>query len=507
MSYRYLLGAACIALSAGCATAQDPSPTPPQLSLAALEEIILAGDDRLFIAGFNDCQMDVLQDTLSDDVVMVHDQAGRTSGLEAFLVPVRANICSGEGPKPLRRLDPDATEIYPLYENGELYGALQVGRHSFYLKESDAEPFLTNRARFVTEWTLASGAWQVKTAYSYDHMNPTENHPIDTDVLQAGFDQQDTIEFMMQAHLVKAQSVAIIRNGRLAEVRNFGEQSAGVPVSLDTMFNAASLAKPVSALVALKLIDAGKLGLDETLAPYDLDPDIADEPEAQRATVRHVLSHSSGLPNWRYLSEENQLAFGFEPGEGFDYSGEGFEWLRRAIEAKTGRSLESLAAEYVFGPAGMRSTSYIFPTGDAAALVADRYDESGQQIETVPHIVANAAANLITTAEDYGRFVAYVMSGADLDAALADEMFEGQIEQSEFFEFALGWQKTRGTDFTAFQHSGSDPGVRSLALFWPDSGDGIVILSNSDGALQTWQKIITELYGARGWDVLKANGR
>eukprot|EP00903_Cladosiphon_okamuranus_P003411 g3409.t1 len=481
--------------------------TASQIALADLEQLILAGDDRLFEAGFNRCELATLQATLSNDVVMVHDQAGRTEGLEDFLAPVRANICSGEGPKPLRQLDPDATEIYPLFENGTLYGALQLGRHSFYLKEGDAEPYLTNRARFVTEWELVAGAWQVKTAYSYDHMNPGENHPIDADVLQGGFDQQDTIEFMMQAHNVKAQAIAIVRDGHLAEVRNFGFQSDGVPVSMDTVFNVASLAKPISALVALKLVDAGMLDLDEPLAPYHLDDEIADAPESQRVTLRHVLSHSSGLPNWRYLEDDNTLAFGFEPGEGFEYSGEGFEWLRRAIEAKTNRSLESLAAEYVFEPARMGATSYVLSTGADALRVADRYDASGARIEFTPHTDANAAANLLTTAEDYGRFVAYVMSGAGLNPSLASEMLSGQIEQSDYFEFALGWQKTRNTNHTAFQHSGSDPGVRSLALFWPESGDAVVILSNSDGALQTWQKIITELYGARGWEVLKANGR
>ena len=223
-------------------------------------------------------------------------------------------------------------------------------------------------------------------------------------------------------------------------------------------------------------------------------------------TTWHILTHSSGLPNWRYLTDEGKLAFISDPGEKWEYSGEGFEWLRRAVEAKTGRSLEALAKELVFEPAGMTSTSYLYPDKEEYRL-AHRYDENGRAHKTTPHNSANAAANLITTAGDYGRFLAYIYAGAGLREPLKQHMITPQIKQSAKMDFGLGWSILNLEDGIVLQHSGSDPGVRSLALLWPQTGDGIVLMSNSDGAIPTWQLILTEHFGDKGWEILKANGR
>jgi hypothetical protein len=86
-------------------------------------------------------------------------------------------------------------------------------------------------------------------------------------------------------------------------------------------------------------------------------------------------------------------------------------------------------------------------------------------------------------------------------------MITPQIKQSAKMDFGLGWSILNLEDGIVLQHSGSDPGVRSLALLWPQTGDGIVLMSNSDGAIPTWQLILTEHFGDKGWEILKANGR
>ena len=147
---------------------------------------------------------------------------------------------------------------------------------------------------------------------------------------------------LMNEALVPGASLAIIRGGRIAEVVSCGVRHSRSPLSVDenTVFDAASLSKPIFAQVVLQLVDQGKLTLD-TLLVNQLAGYIANDPRASSISVAHALSHSSGLPNWRSL--EHPLRTYFSPGERFSYSGEGFLYLQRVVEAVTGEPLEGLA--------------------------------------------------------------------------------------------------------------------------------------------------------------------
>lgn len=482
--------------------------TPPDTP-RELRAQILAADSVLFDDIFNRCDLDLVEAITTDDVTMIHDQAGVDEGREAFVIPIRENICSGSPVKPLRYPDSHTMEIFPLYENGELYGAIQRGRHSFYLREGedDDAPRLTNRARFVHLWALSETGWRLQTALSFDHMNPSENHPLDMDVLLAGFDRGDDIDFMMEALGITGLSLAVIEDGRVSEVRGFGRQAEGRPVGIDTIFNVASLTKPVTALVALRLATEGRWDLDRPLAGFHLDPEIADAPEAGQVTSRHVLSHTTGLPNWRYLAESGRLAFDFAPGTQYQYSGEGFEWLRQALEAATGESLEALAQDLVFAPAGMTDTSYLFPQAEADR-VAVRHVEDGEPLSVEPHTQANGAANLTSTAADYARFMVWLMDGAGLPEPLAQSLFANQLPEDYGTAFGLGWSlmpDLPGGE-TAFTHTGGDPGIKALAVGLTGSRRGLVILSNSDNAIPAWSGILSEMWGETG-DAIVARAR
>jgi CubicO group peptidase (beta-lactamase class C family) len=149
---------------------------------------------------------------------------------------------------------------------------------------------------------------------------------------------EEQIPKLMRTADIPGLSIAVVRDGRLSWSGAFGVRSRDTlrPVNEQTMFEAASLSKTVTAVAALKLVEQGRLSLDRPLAEYLPYPRLAGDDRYRKLTARHVLTHTTGLPNWG-----NEFLRG--PGELFGYSGEGFLYLGRSIAAITGMSLDELA--------------------------------------------------------------------------------------------------------------------------------------------------------------------
>ncbi|MBR0688426.1 beta-lactamase family protein [Bradyrhizobium manausense] len=139
------------------------------------------------------------------------------------------------------------------------------------------------------------------------------------------------LEQLLRDGRVPGLSFAVIHAGKIVETRALGvrDVSTGTPVDENTIFEAASLSKPVFAYAVLQLVDDGMLSLDKPLSTYVPDF-VGDDARAASITVHNVLRQSSGLPNWR--SSTIPLKTYFPPGERFSYSGEGFVWLQRVVE-------------------------------------------------------------------------------------------------------------------------------------------------------------------------------
>lgn len=128
-------------------------------------------DSLLFDAGFNNCDIANLENIVSEDLEFYHDQGGLTTNKEDFLKNVRNNICSSPNKKPIRKLDLESLQVYPLYQNGTLYGAIQKGQHNFFIREPEKELYQTSTALFIHVWVLENGEWKLKRVLSYDHKN------------------------------------------------------------------------------------------------------------------------------------------------------------------------------------------------------------------------------------------------------------------------------------------------------------------------------------------------
>lgn len=294
---------------------------------------------------------------------------------------------------------------------------------------------------------------------------------------------------------VPAVGIGIIRDGQLKEVKVCGELTKGAPAPYDTIFNVASLTKPVVTLTTLRLVSAGKWDLDEPLAKYWVDPDVAGDPRHAKLTTRHVLSHQTGFANWRWLEETKKLRFQFEPGTQFQYSGEGFEYLRRALEKKFKQPLAQLAQANVLSPAGMADTQFAWGQRTDASRFARWHDKDGNNTYT-DHVIktANAADNLLTTVEDYGRFGAWILGGAGLSPALFDAMIKPHAAMKNGSSMGLGWEILGDlpNGELALIHTGADRGVHALIMLLPKSKQGLVILTNGDNGYRVYGKLVTE---------------
>lgn len=168
MIHRLILAIVFAVLSVSCATAQLSSND-------SLFTELKKQDSLFFERGFNQCDFEYMEFHITDDINFYHDQAGYQDR-NIFLEKMRKNICSNPGQKPIRKVDENSLQVFPLYSNGKLYGAIQSGTHHFYLR-SEKEEVWTGKARFTHTWLLESGIWRLSVVLSYDHQDSQPPQP------------------------------------------------------------------------------------------------------------------------------------------------------------------------------------------------------------------------------------------------------------------------------------------------------------------------------------------
>ena len=315
---------------------------------------------------------------------------------------------------------------------------------------------------------------------------------------------------------VPGASLVLLRGGQLAGSAHCGVLQAGhaAAVRAETVFEAASMSKPVFAYLVLQQVQRGRLDLDRPVMQY-LPHERFKPPQAwQRLiTARMLLTHRSGLPNWRPEVDEatHRLRIASKPGERFNYSGEGFAYLQRMLEQITGEPLQTLAERELFRPLGMTHSGFVL-TPRLDALRARGHDAQGQALPPSHYTEANAAYTLFCSAEDYARFLTELLNTDrsathSLSAPVLQAMLAHQTETEDRAPIAragqasgmavfwgLGW----GINTTASQgdiayHSGTNSsGFRSYSQFSPSRRSGLVVMSNGLAGNTLWQRIVAQ---------------
>ena len=312
-------------------------------------------------------------------------------------------------------------------------------------------------------------------------------------------DLQAIVERQARDHGVCAVSYATVHAGKLARSGGAsGCVGTSVPTE-DSIFQAASLSKPVFAYAVLKLAEDGMLSLDAPLVSYlprgyshIQNPfafgqlpirDLVVAPELGSVTARMVLNHTSGLPNW----SSDPLAFDFAPGTGWQYSGEGFMLLQRVIEELAGEKLDDLMRRRVFDPLEMSNTAFRLQPQFAGRVVPGLSSSGRPQHVDISEAIA--PVSLHTTARDYAKFLAALM--ADPRAVQLIVETPVSVVPKLGLGWGLGWGVERGENEAFIWQWGNNPGYRAFVMASTSSGDAVVLLTGSENGLAMAEPVVT----------------
>ena len=343
---------------------------------------------------------------------------------------------------------------------------------------------------------------------------------------------------LLELASVPGLAMAIIDSGRLW-IRGFGhaiEEPARL-VSDQTVFEAASLGKPLFAYAVLRLVDGKLLDLDRPLFDYLPTPE-ANNPRMKRVTPRHVLSHTTGLPNWR--QQPGPLEPASEPGKSFSYSGEGYFYLQRVVEMVTGKPFARVMREQVLDPLGMKETSYVWLPEFESRMAAGydgqekrldvqaaigrrtlaiakewgiplsdwRYDESARAVPLVNpqwpplplYMVPNAATSLLATVNDYAKFLSRLVAppgtpGLDLSEGSRRAMTTPQVRLNSALFWGLGWGVQRDEHGEVLWHWGANNSFRNFVIADPTQRRAVVVFTNSENGPRIYERVIVAVTG------------
>jgi len=306
------------------------------------------------------------------------------------------------------------------------------------------------------------------------------------------------IETYQQYYNIPGVSLALIKDGKLVYHKTYGVKNTFTkePVDSNTLFEAASVTKPVFSFAVQRLAERGVIDLDKPLYLYLPYPDIAYDDRYKLMTARHVLTHRTGFPNWRYMNPDGKLDLKFTPGTGYGYSGEGFEYLKMVVQQITGKKVEQVLQEEVIQPIGLWHT--FFSRNDSLRrMVANGHFDGLPNYDELPES-PGMAYSMHTEAKIFTRFMLYLLEQKGLSAKTYDEMFSkhsdyniGPNDEKPKFPVYMGESlEIRETPLgKSFGHGGNNGDFKCTFRVYKDLKMGYVLFTNSNTSDQLLQHI------------------
>lgn len=330
-----------------------------------------------------------------------------------------------------------------------------------------------------------------------------------------------TVPCLLNKYNVPGAAMAIIRDGEIVYSKGWGVKriGEGSQINEQTLFEAASLTKPVFAYGVFKLIRDGRLDLEQPLSEYLQEPYIEGDERIHKITARMVLSHTSGLPNWRpdfltmtdtgigYSSSPGPLKIQFDPGTWFRYSAEGYNYLQQVVENITGQRLDIYMRDVVLDPLGMNDSIFIWEE-TKISFVTMPHNEKGQTVNEWLWRFQKpmAAGTLFTTVVDYARFMSAMLSTKgsfdsksiqNLSAHDLEKMLQPQIEIGNRLAWSLGWGLEEHEKEWFFWQWGDNPGFKHFAVGSRSRKFAVVVFTNGQNGESVYRPIIEAVLGVK----------
>ena len=335
-----------------------------------------------------------------------------------------------------------------------------------------------------------------------------------------------SLEERMVALDVPGVSIAVIHDYEIVAARAYGvaDRATGRVVDTDTLFQAASISKPVTAAAVHQLVQSGALDLDAPVNTY-LESWKLPENEFTRATpvtLRMLLSHTggttvSGFPGYEpedAVPTLQQVLDGsgpantaairvdIPPGETVRYSGGGTTIIQQMLMDVMGKPFPELMQEMVLGPAGMTNSAFDQPLSADRAENAAKAHRNGDGADDNSHIYPElAAAGLWTTPSDLARFAITILRSArgDEGALLAQETV-GEMLTVVQDDAAVGLFKVLGRGEGYYGHGGGNYGFRCQLIFSPEEGYGAAVMTNGSRGRELIDEILNAIARAYAWE-------
>lgn len=385
-----------------------------------------------------------------------------------------------------------------------------------------------HRRYFLKNVSAATLAFSMRSAFGASGERASDIHSPDQAFLS-------TLPHLMELASLPGIGIGVVRPGQPVWEHYAGitNTNTNESVTSKSLFPGCSLGKPIFACVVLKLAEEKKIDLDRPLNQYLTDDALGGE-FGDRVTARHVLSHSTGLYNWRW-EKGQKLIPTFEPGTRFRYSGEGFYHLQRVVETIMNAGFESLMQGRIFKPLGMSSTTFLWRDDANSRLVAGHNPDpmynrdlaikifglmqasneplsfwtheritaaltgSGSVPPEPNEIVPNVAFSLLTTVSDYTRFLTAFLEPGNTVLGLSPDTRTAMQSPASHINSALSWGLGIGIEQANRQKYlwqwGDNGGWKNFALAKPSGRSAIVVFTNGNNGMHVNERLLRAATG------------
>jgi RNA polymerase sigma factor (sigma-70 family) len=339
----------------------------------------------------------------------------------------------------------------------------------------------------TSAWAIALGLclWTVGCATNRPRANPSE---VRVDPLFNAWNRPDS----------PGAAIVVVKDGAVVYQRGYGcaNLDYGVPITTQTVFDAASVAKQFTGLAIAMLIDQGKLSLDDDIRTHL--PEVPDF--GTPITIRHLLHHTSGLRDWPValalsgtawsdlITTEkilemvrHQRELNFPPGESSLYSNTGYNLLAAVVAKVSGQSFRAWTQTNLFQPLDMKHTHFCDDPTEAISQRAESYVSAGKagHRHVVSQLSALGSSSLMTTVEDMGKWLINLETARVGGRAAIEAMKQrGRLNSGTNFAYGFGLGLDPYHDLEAESHGGGWAGFRSAVLSVPAKRFGVAVLSN-----------------------------